>query len=137
MGFLDGIFGKAAEAPVRQGLPFNISTALRPVRLNAKRDNSLELLVTVKNATEKPVMASVTVEIPRALGFDGLGITRIKEVRLGEMDAQKEKTISFSICANSQTAPGTYAAVLTVNHHYRDYAHILNYAKKNVEIRAV
>jgi len=137
MGFLDGIFGKAAEAPARQGLPFNISTALRPVRLNARKDNSLELLVSVKNATEQPVMASVCVEIPRALGFDGLGITRIKEIRLGDLEAQKEKTVSFSICANSQTPPGTYSAVLTVNHHYRDYAHILNYAKKNAEIRVV
>ncbi len=137
MGFLDGIFGKGKEAPVRAGLPFNVSTALRPVRLNARKDNSLELLVSVKNATEQPVMASVCVEIPRALGFDGLGITKIKEIRMGELAGQAEKTVSFSICASSQTPAGTYSAVVTVNHHYRDYAHILNYAKKNVEIRVV
>lgn len=135
MGFLDDLMGK--KEPARAGLPFNVSTALRPVRLNARKENCLELLVTITNATDKPFMASASVEVPRALGFENVGMTKIKEIRMGELPAQKEKTVSFSICANSQTAPGTYSALLTVSQHYRDYSHVLNYAKKNVEIRVV
>ncbi|VVC01103.1 Uncharacterised protein [uncultured archaeon] len=137
MGILDDIMGKGEEGPAVAGLPFNISTALRPVRLNARKESSLELLVTVKNVTDSPVMTSVSAEVPSSLGFENLGITKIKEIRIGELPAKKEKTVSFSISSSSQTAPGVYSVLLAVNHHYRDYSHVQNYAKKTVEIRAV
>jgi hypothetical protein len=136
MGFLDGILG-SKEEPTKAGLPFKVTNSLRPVRLSARRESCLEVLVSVKNVSDAPIMVSATVEIPRALGFENLGITKIKEIRMGDLEPGKEKNISFSVCSNSQTAAGTYAVVLTVNHHYRDYAHILNYAKKTVEVRAV
>lgn len=136
MGLIDNLMG-TKEEPARAGLPFNVSTSLRPVRLNARKENCLEVLVSVANAAEAPIMVSVTAEVPKSLGFENLGITKIKEIRMGELPAQKSKAVSFSVCANSQTPPGTYAVLLTVNHHYRDYSHVLNYAKKTVEIRAV
>lgn len=136
MGFLDGILG-SKEQPAHPGLPFNITQALRPVRLSARRDNCLELLVTIKNVSDAPVMASAVVEVPRALGFENLGITKVKEIRMGELAQHAERTVSFSVCATTQTPHGTYSLLLTVNQHYRDYAHILNYAKKGVEVRAV
>jgi len=136
MGILDGLLGKKEE-PARAGLPFNVSTALRPVRLNARKENCLELLVTVANASSEPLMMSVNVEVPKPLGFENVGLTKIKEIRIGELAAQKEKTVSFSVCANSQTPAGTYSALLTVSQHYRDYSHVLNYAKKSVEVRVV
>jgi hypothetical protein len=136
MGILDSVLGKK-EQPARAGLPFNVSTALRPVRLSARKENCLELLVAIKNASDEPFMASATVEVPRALGFENVGLAKIKEIRMGELGARKEKTVSFSVCANPQTPAGTYSVLLTVNQHYRDYGHVLNYAKKTVEIRAV
>ena len=136
MGILDNLMGKKEE-PARVGLPFNVSTALRPVRLNARKENCLELLVTVANASDAPLMMSVNIEVPKSLGFENLGITKIKEIRIGELPAQTEKTVSFSICASSQTPAGTYSALLTVSQHYRDYSHVLNYAKKSVEVRVV
>jgi hypothetical protein len=125
------------EEPVRQGLPFNVATSLRPVRLNARKENCLELLVTITNASDKSFLASASLEVPRALGFENVGMAKIKEIRMGELPAQKGKTVSFSICANSQTPAGTYSALLTVSQHYRDYSHVLNYARKTVEVRAV
>ena len=137
MGFLGELMGKSEEEPVRAGLPFNISTALRPVRLAARKESCIELLVSIKNASGSAFMASVSAEVPRFLGFENVGMTKIKEIRIGELPGKKEKTVSFSICSNSQTAPGTYSVLLTVNQHYRDYSHVQNYAKKTVEIRAV
>lgn len=136
MGILESIFG-GKEEPIRPGLPFKVATELRPVRLNARKESSLELVVIVKNVTDKPVMTSVTCEVPRTLGFENVGMTKIKEVRMGELAPGKEKTISFSVCSNSTTPAGTYSAVVAVNQHYRDYSHVLNYARKSVEIRAV
>ena len=137
MGFIDDMLGKPLDEPGKAGLPFNISTSLRPVRLNARKESALELLVSVKNVTDSPVMTSVSAEVPKSLGFENLGITKIKEIRIGELMAHKEKTVSFSLCSTSQTLPGTYSVLLSVNHHYRDYSHVQNYAKKQVEIRAV
>ena len=137
MGMLDELLGKEEEKPIKAGLPFNITTSLRPVRLNARKDNCLEVLVTIKNVTDAPVMASVSAEVPKSLGFENVGLAKIKEIRIGELPAHKEKTLSFSVCANFQTAPGNYSVLVTVNHHYRDYSHVLNYAKKTVEVRAV
>lgn len=137
MGLIDELMGKQEDAPAKMGLPFNISTSLRPVRLSARKESSLEVLVRVKNATDSPVMTSVSAEVPQSLGFDNLGMTKIKEIRIGELPAHKEKTVSFSVCSSSKTAPGTFTVLIVVNHHFRDYSHILNYAKKAVEIRAV
>jgi len=136
MGILDNLMGKKEE-PARAGLPFNVSTALRPVRLNARKENCLELLVTVANASNEPLMMSVSVEVPKQLGFENVSIAKIKEIRMGELAAQAEKTMSISICATSLTPAGTYSAQLTVSQHYRDYSHVLNYAKKSVEVRVV
>lgn len=136
MGLLDNLMGNKEE-PARAGLPFNVATSLRPVRLNARKENCLEVLVSVTNVTDAPIMVSVTAEVPKSLGFENLGITKIKEIRIGELPAQKGKTISFSVCASSQTPAGTYSVLVAVNHHYRDYSHVLNYARKTVEIRAV
>lgn len=136
MGILEDIFGRKEE-PARLGLPFNIKTSLRPVRLLAKKENCLELLVNVRNVSQKPVMVSVALELPKPLGFENLGITRIKEVRIGEIEPQKEKNVSFAVCSNMRTSAGIYSAILCVNEHYRDYQHIVNYAKKSIGIRVV
>ncbi|MCX8195114.1 MAG: hypothetical protein N3G22_03360 [Candidatus Micrarchaeota archaeon] len=137
MGFLEELFGKGKEEPTKPGLPFKISTSLRPVRLSARKESSLELLVSIKNVSDSPVLTSVLAEVPKSLGFENVGMAKIKEIRIGELPPSKEKTVSFSICSNFQTPPGTYSVVVTVNQHYRDYSHIQNYAKKSVEIRAV
>ncbi len=137
MGILEDLVGKGQEEPARPGLPFNVTTALRPVRLSARKESSLELLVTIKNVSGEPVMASATCEVPKSIGFENVGMTRIKEIRMGSLEPQTEKTVSFSICSSSLTPPGTYSVLLSVNQHYRDYSHVLNYARKTVEIRAV
>lgn len=135
MGFIDNLMGK--KEPAREGLPFNVSTSLRPVRLSARKENCLELLVSVANASDAPLMMSVSAEVPKPLGFENVSIAKIKEIRIGELAAQKEKTVNFSVCANSQTPAGTYAVLITASQHYRDYSHVLNYAKKSVEVRVV
>jgi uncharacterized membrane protein len=136
MGFFDNLFGKK-EKEEKPTVPFEISTKLNPVRLLARKESTLELEVNIKNITDKPFIASLTCEVPKFLGFENVGMTKIKELRIGELEPNKEKKFYFTICSNSQTPKGTYSVLLTANQHYRDYSHILNYVKKTVEIRAV
>lgn len=139
MGFLDKISSlfENKEEPIKKGLPFTFTTSLNPVRLNARKESSLQLSISVKNVEDKPFLASVKVEVPRALGFENVGMAKIKELRLGEIAPKSEKSAHVTICSNPTTLPGTYSVIVTVNHHYRDYEHILNYAQKTIEIRAV
>ena len=50
MGVLDGLLGKGEEAAAVPGLPFNISTSLRPVRLNARKER-----IILKSEVSSPI----------------------------------------------------------------------------------
>jgi len=103
MGFIDGILGKGHEEGGAAGvLPmFSISTSFRPVRLAAKKEENVELELVVRNISEGETMASVNVDIPKGLGFDGMGIARAKEFRLGQLKSNEEKKFSVSLHGNS------------------------------------
>lgn len=140
MGFLDGIFGKGEEAQPAgavKGSPFTISTSFRPMRLAARSDNSVELLVELANISGQPNLCSMVVELPKGIGFDGVGLHKTKELRMGQFPAGEKKTIPIGLHASSQTPPGAYRIQLTVYSHYRDYSHVLNSASKSAELRVV
>ena len=143
MGFLDGIFGaaggkkdEATGEPVAVPM-FSITTAFRPVRLAAKKDESVDLELGVKNISEGEAITSVNVDVPKGLGFDGMGIARRKEYRLGTMKSGEEKKFTLSLHGSSQTAAGNYRITISVYAHYRDYGHVLNSVKKAVELRVI
>lgn len=138
MGLLDNLLGKKEETPAApKGSPFSLSTSLRPVRLNARRENSLDLLIDLQNITNAPQMCSVVVELPKSLGFDNVGLHKTRELRLGALEANVKKQVPVGIFANNQTPPGNYRLTITLNAHYRDYSHVINSVSKAVEIRVV
>lgn len=143
MGFLDGILGSAGAKhevveEAQGAIPmFSITTAFRPVRLCAKKDESVELELAVKNIGEADALTSVNVDVPKGLGFDGMGIARTKEYRLGSMKGGEEKKFSVSLHGSSQTPAGNYRITISAYAHYRDYGHVLNSVKKAVELRVI
>lgn len=82
-------------------------------------------------------MCSILVELPKSIGFDTVGLHKAKELRLGNLEAGKERDVSVTINANNQTPAGAYRLFVTLYAHYRDYAHVLNSVRKAVELRAV
>ncbi len=147
MGFLDGILGKPSQAektgeggigptPVH-GIPFTVSTKFNPMRLKARTENSADLILEVSNKSESAQLCSVVVEVPKAIGFDNVGLSKRKELRLGALEGGASKRMAVTLTANSQTPPGAYTLAVTVYSHYRDYAHVLNSAAKSVELRVV
>ena len=144
MGFLDGILGTAGakKDEAAEGTPtavpmFSITTAFRPVRLAARKEESVDLELGVKNISEGETITSVNVDVPKGLGFDGMGIARTKEYRLGTMKSGEEKKFTLSLHGSSQTTPGNYRITISVYAHYRDYGHVLNSVKKAVELRVI
>ncbi len=138
MGLLDNIFGNSSkQAAAPGGAAFTISTSFRPMRLAARSNNSVDLLVTLNNISGTPQMCSAVVELPKTLGFDSVGLHKTKELRLGTLDAGAKKDLAISIYSSSQTPAGLYSLKLSVYSHYRDYAHVLNSVSKTLELRIV
>lgn len=150
MGILDTILDRLSgiteeetqisEETVRTpdiGVPFAISTSFRPVRLNSNTQNNIDLVINLTNQSEKNQICSVVVDLPKNIGFEQMGISRQKELRLGELQPGQSKEFSISLSANNQTPAGFYTLQLTAYSHYRDYTHILNSVRKPVELRVV
>ncbi len=139
MGLLDGLFGKGESAPegARGGKSFTLNTSFRPMRLAARSDNSVELIIELQNISGQSQLCSVVVEVPKGLGFDGVGLHKTKELRIGQLPAGETKRISVGLHASSQTPAGNYRIQITAYSHYRDYSHVLNSASKPAELRVV
>ncbi len=141
MGILDNVFSmfgaSGSDSESKKVMPFKLTTSLRPVRLRAMTQNSCDLIITIQNLDSKSLMCSVVVESPNSLGFDSVGLHKKKELRLGNLDVAKSRSIPVSIHANNQTPAGTYRFFITAYSHYRDYTHVLNSVRKSVELRVV
>lgn len=76
-------------------------------------------------------------EVPKQLGFDEIGLTKQKEVRLGYLAPEEEKEVRIDVYNSSGADPGDYTVSLTAIAHYRDYGHILNAIRKRAMISVV
>jgi uncharacterized membrane protein len=137
MGIFDNISAALASSGAKGGFPLKITFAFRPVRLASRRDDSVELLLTIENVGEKPALASVSIVSPKGLAFESMGLGREKELRLGSLEVGDRKTLSVPIHGSSRTPPGNYRVEIDVCHHYRDYGHVISTVKKIAELRVV
>jgi len=137
MGILEDAFGTKEVKETAPGVPFKVKMSFRPVRLSARSDDSAELLVDIENVSSEPVLASFLVRVPKALGFDSVGAQKEKEFRLGYIEPGKKSSLAVPITGNNQTPPGMYKILAAVVAHYRDYSHIQNMVRKELELRVV
>lgn len=132
------IFGKRdVSADITKNVPFRLSTELVPYRLYANRNSSASLIVRVKNMTSEVLLTSVVLELPNQLGFDQVGMSKQREIRIGEVAPQDEKEVKFEVFGTAKSNPGEYTTTLTAIAHYRDYGHVLNAVKKRTTINVV
>jgi uncharacterized membrane protein len=141
MGILDSILGSdKPEVPAPgSSNPFNMTVSFAPLRLNAKKSNSVSLVVKVKNVSGNPQLVSVDALLPRdaMLGFDPPCINKAVEKRMGELKPGATIEVSIPVWANNQTKEGAYAIDVTVFSHYIGYEKVLSYLKKSTSLRAV
>ncbi|MGC8495914.1 MAG: hypothetical protein ACP5RM_01980 [Candidatus Micrarchaeia archaeon] len=132
------IFGKkdAASDLISQP-PFRLSTELVPYRLYANRNSSATMVIKVFNNTKEVLLTSVVAELPSQLGFDEVGVSKQKEVRIGEIAPGEEKEVRVEIFSSLNSDPGEYTVALTAIAHYRDYGHVLNAVKKRTTVNVV
>ncbi|OIO21384.1 hypothetical protein COV61_03035 [Candidatus Micrarchaeota archaeon CG11_big_fil_rev_8_21_14_0_20_47_5] len=135
MGFFDFLGGKG-EGEKEPDVPYKLDTRFNPMRLAARRDTSVDLVIEVKNLAGEAVLASLLLAVPKSLGVDSTCINKKKEIRIGNLAPGESKTIVVQIHGNSLTQAGEYTVGMVAYAHYRDYKHILNSMKKTVTLRA-
>jgi hypothetical protein len=133
-----GLFGKKdVKADLGKALPYSITTSFTPYRLQANTRSSATLSVNIKNLTNEPVMASVVFEVPDKLSLDQTGFVKQKEIRIGTLGPNEERESRAEVFGSVGTDKGEYTLGITAFVHYRDYAHVLNAAKKRTVLQVV
>ncbi len=132
------IFGKKdSGVELMRPLPFKLVTEWMPYKLYSKKPSSSSLKVRIRNATKEVLLTSVVAELPRQLAFEAMGLSKEREMRLGELAPNEEKEVRFDVFSGLKSDPGEYTVNLTAISHYRDYGHVINAVKKRVTISVV
>jgi uncharacterized membrane protein len=132
------IFGKRdVSSDLTKNSPFKLSTELVPYKLYANKNSSASLMVRVTNMTNEVLLTSVVAELPNQLGFDQMGVSKQREIRIGEIAPHEEKEVRFDLFSGMSSDPGEYTLMLTAIAHYRDYGHVVNAVKKRATLNVV
>ena len=137
MGLFD-LFGKKdVSEDISKKLPFILVTEFVPYRLKSKEKNNCTLNVRIKNLTKEPVLSSIVIEVTKQLSFDAMGISKQKEVKIGNLAPNEEKFSSIDIHGGVGTDKGSYTITMTAFVHYRDYAHVINEMRKRAVLEVI
>ena len=132
------IFGKRdVSNDLTKNSPYRLSTELVPYKIYANKSSSASLMVKVKNMTDEILLTSVVAELPNQLGFDEVGVSKQREIRVGEIAPHDEKEVRFDVFGSVTSDPGEYTILLTAIAHYRDYGHVINAVKKRSTLNVV
>ena len=73
--------------------PFRITLSFTPLRLSAYKKNPVTLIVKITNNLDKEQLVSVDALLPSnsMLGFDGIGVNKINETKVGKIMPGEKK----------------------------------------------
>jgi len=134
MGITDLLFGKKKVPAFSAGV-FSINTTMHPFRIAAHKADYAQLDIVVTNKFEKELLTSITISVPKPLGFEQSTLSHQREIRAGMLAPGESKTVRVQIWGTARTDPGSYEIKIFAMSHYRDYSYVLNEVRKTVELR--
>lgn len=151
MGLLDDILGPEKKAYKEKGTatlppnlretqsPISMSIRFLPLRLAAKKDNRIDMIVKITNESAEKQLLSFEASLPQKemLGFESTVIHKQAEKKLGMIEAKASTEFSVPIYGTTQTKAGSYTVNVTAYMHYVDYNKVINYVKRPVSLRVV
>ncbi len=141
MGFLKSLFGNQQEVQQTGNslTPFKASLRFAPLRLSARKNMAVDLVVDLQNISGEKQMVSLDVMVPnnKLVGFERTCINKKYEKRVGDMMPGERKEVRISIWGNNQTGAGEYPVLVHVYSHYLDYSKVISYIKKDAVLRVV
>lgn len=151
MGILDELLGKDkkmykenAPAALASNLkecvsPISLSIRFLPLRLVARRDNKIDMIIRITNETNEKQIVSFEALAPKSemLGFDSTAINKHYEKKLGYLEPGANTEFVATIYGTNQTKPNNYEINVTAYVHYLNYNKVINYVKRKVVLRVV
>ncbi len=135
MGFFKELFGKK-EVP-RTDAVYSLECELHPYRLEAHKNVSLDLEISVKNQFDREQLTSIVIVTPKTIGFDQSALSSQREIRLGQLAPGETKNLKVQVWGTNRTNAGGYHVAVFAISHYRDYTYVLNETKKVLDLRVV
>ena len=135
MGFFNELFGKK-EVP-RTGSVYSLECSLHPYRLEANKNTSIDLDISVKNRFDREQLTSIVIVTPKTIGFDQSALSNQREIRLGDLNPKETRNLKIQVWGTGRTNRGDYHVAVFAIAHYRDYSYVLNETKKVLDLRVV
>ncbi len=132
-----GLFELFGKKPVATDAIYTLQTEIHPFRLNAYKNESVELITHVTNNLDKELLTSIVVVVQKPLSTDQTGLTQQRELRVGPLRPRETKRVTIPIWATHRAESGTYKIKVFAISHYRDYGHVLNEVRKILDLRVV
>ncbi len=135
MSFLEDLFGKRKMPS--SGNVFSLECEMHPYRVEAHKSSVVDLEIKLTNQFGKELLTSVTIRVPKGLGFDQTALSNEREIRLGQVAPGEVRKLSVPVYGTQRTEHGEHKVEIFATSHYRDYSYVLNQAKKTLFLRAV
>ncbi len=126
------LFGKKE---VSSKAPFSIQVDCHPYSLKPNKSDFVDLEVTLTNNSNVDTLTSLVFVAPKGLGFERSVISREREVRLGFLPPRSPKRLKAQLWGSERTEKGVYQIQIYAISHYKDYAHVLNEARRSIDLR--
>ncbi|MEW6528562.1 MAG: hypothetical protein AB1391_01590 [Candidatus Micrarchaeota archaeon] len=123
---------------IQTALPISMSIRFLPLRLAAKKDNRVDMIVTITNKTNEKQIVSFEALLPKTemLGFNNTIIIKHAEKK-GVLEPNARTEFAIPIYSTTQTKEGNYTINVSAYVHYLDYSKIINYIKRTISLRVV
>ncbi|MFH1779827.1 MAG: hypothetical protein ABH803_01630 [Candidatus Micrarchaeota archaeon] len=130
-----GIFDLFGKKPVVGDAIYSLACAFHPFRLYSRKNDGVDLEITLFVNSDAPMLTSVVVVVPKQLGLDKTGLIQQREFKLGEMQPGTQKSLVVPVYSTSKSEPGDYPVKVFAISHYLDYGHVLNEVRRDLRIR--
>ena len=142
MGFLDFLKSDNSQkedgnASQSGGQSLAVSVSFTPLRLSALKDNSVQAIIKVRNATTESQLISVDLFAKKGdlIGFDSTCLSKKTEKRLETFAPGESKEFAVKVFGSHQTKPGTYSLVSVAYLHYQTYDKVVSKVQKSFPLR--
>ena len=111
-----------------------VDTQLTPFRLDLNTRKPVELMVEVKNDSDRTQIISYDVVLANTLGFDKQGLKNSVTRKFDAMQPGEKSREYFEIWPKATARAGEHPVLITVTEHYNSFKYILGKKKKRLTL---
>jgi hypothetical protein len=113
-----------------------LKTELNPLRIVLGQTKSVELMVQIKNDSDKNRTISCDILLGNNLGFEKNGLSNARVLRLGKLKPSEKKIKYFSIYPKATITKKIQPVFVSVIEHFEEnYDYILSKKSKQLSLR--